>query len=141
MGYVLKHAERSEPVRISMQVGLRTGVAGWPIIESWPVWELSGRSAIYKVVRPGLALVRIARAGRIDTWKRSQSCVRYRCRRGVEVSLWATAIIRAARTVMVTLLRSPGRAIAQSVTGRGSKAPSKQPCRIQTLAIRTAAAA
>ena len=35
--------------------------------------------------------------GRIATWKRSQSCVRYRCRRGVEASLWATAIIRAAR--------------------------------------------
>ena len=43
---------------------------------------------------------------------RSQSCVRYRRRRGVEASLWATAIIRAALTVMVTLLRSPGRAIA-----------------------------
>jgi len=53
---------------------------------------------------------------------RRQSCVRYRRRRGVEASLWATAIIRAARTVMVTLLRSPGRAIALSVTGRGSKA-------------------
>ena len=62
---------------------------------------------------------------------RSQSCVRYRRRRGVEASLWATAIIRAARTVMVTLLHSPGRAIALSVTGRGSKAASKQPCRIQ----------
>jgi hypothetical protein len=46
----------------------------------------------------------------------------------------------AARMVMVTLLHLPGRAIALSVTGRGSKAPSKQPCRIQTLAIRTAAA-
>jgi hypothetical protein len=32
--------------------------------------------------------------------------------RGVEASLWATGIIRAMRTVMVTLLRSPGRAIA-----------------------------
>jgi hypothetical protein len=51
------------------------------------------------------------------------------------------AIIRAALTVMVTLLHSPGRAIALSVTGRGSKAISKQPCRIQTLAIRSAAAA
>src|ERR1700683_5623602 len=68
---------------------------------------------------------------------RSQSCVRYHRRRGVEASLWATAIIRAALTVMVTLLHSPGRAIAPSVTGRGSKATSKQPCRIQTLAIRT----
>ena len=29
----------------------------------------------------------------------------------------------------------------RQVTGRGSKAPSKQPCRIRTLAIRTAAAA
>src|ERR1035438_5793132 len=53
---------------------------------------------------------------------RSQSCVRYR-RRGVEASLWAMAVIRAARTVMVTLLRSPGRAIALFVMGRGSKAP------------------
>jgi len=65
----------------------------------------------------------------------SQNCVRYRTRRDVEASLWAMAIIRAARTVMVTLLRSPGRGIALSVTGQGSKAPSKQPCRIQTLAI------
>ena len=40
---------------------------------------------------------------------RSQSCVRYRRRHGVEASLWATAIIRAALTVMVTLLHSPGR--------------------------------
>ena len=39
---------------------------------------------------------------------RSQSCVRYRTRRDVEASLWAMAIIRGARTVMVTLLRSPG---------------------------------
>jgi hypothetical protein len=38
----------------------------------------------------------------------SQSCVRCRRHRGVEASLWVTAIIRAAPTVMVTLLRSPG---------------------------------
>ena len=48
MGYVLKHAERSESVRISMQVGLRTGVAGWPIVTGWPGCDLSGE-AIYKV--------------------------------------------------------------------------------------------
>ena len=64
---------------------------------------------------------------------RSQSCVRYRRRRGVEASLWATALIRAALTVMVTLLHLPGRAIAPSVTGRDSKVTSKQPCRIQTF--------
>jgi hypothetical protein len=46
-----------------MQVGLWTGVAGWPIIEELAgMREISGPGAIYKVVWRGLALVRIARA-------------------------------------------------------------------------------
>jgi len=72
-----------------MQVSLRTGVAGWPIVV-WPGSGLRGRSAIYKVLQLELALVRIAGAVRvrIDEWMRSQSCVRYRRRRGVGASLW-----------------------------------------------------
>jgi len=33
MGYVLRHAERSES-GISMQVGLGTGVVSWPIVKA-----------------------------------------------------------------------------------------------------------
>src|SRR5438128_1117572 len=54
---------------------------------------------------------------------RSQSCVRYHCRRGVEASLWTTAIIRAAPTVMVTLLHSPGPRDCPVCNGSGFEGP------------------
>src|SRR6266849_7752656 len=54
---------------------------------------------------------------------RGQNCVRYRTRRDVEACLSAMAVIRAARTVMVTLLHSPGRANCPVCNGSGFEGP------------------
>ena len=52
MGYVLRHAKRSEPGRISMEASLRTGVAGGPILAGWPGCELSGEATYIRYRSP-----------------------------------------------------------------------------------------